>query len=80
MKTASISELVKKNTAQFVYFRDGEMVYDLLDPSGKKIARFPIVVSDKNEVGNASFEAQHKAITLMRYIRKALKEETIVVF
>lgn len=80
MKTATISELVKNNTTQFIYFRDGELVYDILDPNGKKIARFPVNVSDKNEIGNASFEASTKAITLMRYIRKALKEETILIF
>lgn len=80
MKTLTISELVKNNSAKFVYFRDGNMVYDIVDESGKKVATFPIDVSDKAEVGNAAFEHTHKAITLMRYIRKAVKEETIFVF
>lgn len=80
MKTATISELVKNNTIQFIYFRDGELVYDILDPNGNKVARFPVNVTDRNETGNASFEATCKAITLMRYIRKALKEETILIF
>jgi hypothetical protein len=80
MKTLSVSELVKNNSAKFVYFRDGSMVYDIVDEAGKKIATFPIDVSDKNEVGNAAFEANHKAINLMRYIRKSLKDETIFIF
>lgn len=80
MKTLTISELVKNNTAEFTYFRDGSMVYDILDETGKKVATFPIDVSDKNEVGNAAFEKTHKAITLMRYIRKAVKEESIFIF
>ena len=80
MKTLTVSELVKENTVEFVYFRDGEMVYDILDPQGKKVARFPVNISNKDEVSNASFERTHKAITLMRYIRKAVKEETLFIF
>ena len=77
MKTLTISELVKENTVEFVFFRDGEMVYDIIDSQGNKVARFPVNVSNKDEVSNASFERTHKAITLMRYIRKAIKDETI---
>jgi hypothetical protein len=80
MKTASITELVKDNIANFVYFRDGSMIYDIVDEQGKKVATFPVDVSNKDEIGNASFEASHKAITLMRYIRKAIKDETIYIF
>jgi hypothetical protein len=78
MKT--IIELVKNNTAKFVYFRDGSMVYDILDEQNRKVATFPVDVSNKDEIGNAAFEATHKAITLMRYIRKAVKDETIFIF
>ncbi len=80
MNNINLSDLVKENTVQFVYFRDGTMVYDILDKGGKKVARFPIDVSNKEETGNASFENTHKAITLMRYIRKAINEETIGIF
>lgn len=80
MRTANISELVKNNIANFVYFRDGSLVYDIVDQSGKKVATFPIDVSNKDEIGNAAFEHSHKAITLMRYIRKSIKDETIFVF
>ena len=80
MKTLTITELVKNNSAKFVYYRDGNMVYDIVDESGKKIATFPVDVTDKAELGNAALEATHKAITLMRYIRKSIKEETIFIF
>jgi hypothetical protein len=80
MKMLTITELVKNNSAKFVYFRDGNMVYDIVDDSGKKVATFPVDVTNKSEVGNAAFESSHKAITLMRYIRKAIKEETIFIF
>ena len=80
MKTLTITELVKNNSANFVYFRDGNMVYDIVDESGKKIATFPVDVTNKAEIGNAAFEVTHKAITLMRYIRKSINEETIFIF
>ena len=80
MKTLTVSELVKENTVEFVFFRDGEMVYDVINSQGKKVARFPVNVTNKDEVSNASFERTHKAITLMRYIRKAIKDETIFLF
>lgn len=80
MKTLTVTELVKNNSANFVYFRDGNMVYDIVDESGKKIATFPVDVTNKAEIGNAAFEATHKAITLMRYIRKSINEETIFIF
>ncbi len=78
MKT--LTELVKDNIAQFVFFRDGSLFYDIKSEKGKLIARFPVDVSSKDEIGNASFMDAHKAITLMRYIRKAIKEETIFIY
>lgn len=80
MKTLTITELVRNNSAKFVYFRDGTMMYDIVDESGRKVATFPIDVTDKAEIGNACFDATHKAINLMRYIRKAVKEQTIFIF
>lgn len=80
MKTLTITELVKDNLANFMYFRDGSMFYSIVNPKGEKVAVFPIDITSKDEVGNAAFEASHKAITLMRYIRKALKDETMFVF
>ena len=79
MKTLSMTDLVKDNLANFLYFRDGSMFYSIVNPQGKKVAVFPIDITSKDETGNAAFEASHKAITLMRYIRKALKDETLFV-
>lgn len=39
---------------------------------------FPVDMNDKEDVGTATFEAEIKAITLMRYIRKAEKDGTLV--
>lgn len=80
MKTLTVTQLVKENTLEFVYFRDGEMIYDVLNPQGKKVARFPVNVWDKEDASHASFERTCKAITLMRYIRKAIKDEKLFVY
>jgi len=56
------------------------MTYDIVDKEGTKIATFPVDVTNKDEIGNASFLVSDKAITLMRYIRKAIKDETIFIY
>jgi len=72
-----ISELVKNNVARFSYFRDSTMYYDVVTPEEETIARFPVDISNKEEIGTATFNQQEKAITLMRYIRKALEGGTL---
>ena len=39
---------------------------------------FPVNMHDKEDVGTSTFPGQVKAITLMRYIRKAIKNEELV--
>lgn len=41
---------------------------------------FPVNISNLQDVGMATFQAQIKAITLMRYIRKAIENEELVKF
>ena len=79
MKTAPMIELVKDNFAEFAFFRDGTMYYNIVKPTGEKVAFFPIDVTSKEEIGNACFNTKDKAITLMRYIRRAIKDETIFI-
>ena len=58
-------EMVKGKKATFMFYNDGELWY-----TTECGFEFPIPVSDRAEVGNATFNAEEKAITLMRYIRK----------
>lgn len=60
MKT--VSEIVKGHTAHFQYFRAGNLIYKTTSDF-----EFPIPVSD---TGEATFPAEEKAITFMRWIRK----------
>lgn len=60
-----ISDLVKNNqTVNFAYYRAGNLWYS--HTSGLE---FPVPIQD---LGDASCMASHKAITLMRYMRKHL--------
>ena len=61
---SSIKDIVKGNNAHFVFFRDKALFYETDDGF-----QFPIPVDD---AGSATFNAEEKAILLMRYIRKHL--------
>lgn len=57
------------NVAKFAYAIAGVLYYrvELSDCAYE----FPVDMNDKEDVGTATFNAEIKAITLMRYIRKA---------
>ncbi len=42
--------------------------------------QFPIDCTNAEDVGTATFHSTIKAITLMRYVRKAIKNEELVIF
>lgn len=44
-----------------------------------KTIMFPIDMNDKDDVGTTTFEAEYKPITLMRYIRKAIEKDELVI-
>ena len=60
----SIKDMVKDKIVKFVHYRDNELWY--ITECGFE---FPVPLQD---VGNATFKAQDKAILFMRYIRKYL--------
>ena len=60
----SIKEIVKGKNARFVFFRDKSLFYETDDGF-----QFPVPIED---AGSATFNAEEKAILLMRYIRKHL--------
>ena len=71
----TITEIVKGTTAKYLYCEASCLIYEV--QVGDIKYEFPIDVSDRNDIGNATFNRTHKAITLMRYIRKAMKAETL---
>ena len=69
----NIKNIVKNNTATFSFYRAGYMYYEVA--VGGQLYRFPVSLED---LGTATLLAGHKAITLMRYIRKALEDHTFL--
>jgi hypothetical protein len=59
--------------ARFSFYRAGHMYYEVV-VDGQRY-RFPVNLED---LGTATLLAKHKAITLMRYIRRALEDHTFV--
>ncbi|HLB87652.1 MAG: hypothetical protein AUH86_22905 [Acidobacteria bacterium 13_1_40CM_4_58_4] len=69
----NIKRIVKNNTARFSFYRAGYMYFEVAVDG--QLYRFPVSLED---LGTATLLAEHKAITLMRYIRKALQDHTFV--
>jgi hypothetical protein len=69
----SIKQIVKDNMARFSFYRMGNMFY-AVDVEGQR-HQFPVWLED---IGRATLTAEFMAITLMRYIRKALADGTFV--
>lgn len=77
MSSSEVKKYVKDNVVRFSYFRDNTMYYDVVTPEEETIARFPVDISNKDEIGTATFNSEMKAILLMRYIRKAIDAGTL---
>ncbi len=69
----SIKQIVKNNTARFSFYRSGNIFYTVEVSS--ETYQFPVSLDD---IGGATLTAEFKAITLMRYIRKAVADGTFV--
>ena len=62
--------------AKFVHAIAGTLYYRIT--TDDVVVEFPIDMNDKDDVGTTTFVASYKPITLMRYIRKAMKNETLI--
>jgi hypothetical protein len=67
----NLKEIVANNTARFSHYRDGNLFY-VVNVDGKAYS-FPI---SNEEAKGGTFLAEHKAVNLMRWIRKALDAKT----
>jgi hypothetical protein len=71
MANFNLKDIVKNNVANFSFYRAGNFFYDIV-VAGVRYT-FPVSAED---IGGATLFATFKAITLMRYIRKALEDGT----
>lgn len=63
--------------AKFVHAIAGTLYYRII--TDDVIVEFPIDMNDKDDVGTTTFVASYKPITLMRYIRKVIDNESIII-
>jgi hypothetical protein len=66
-------DIIKDNVVDFSFYRNGNLYYSVLYKGDKY--EFPVPIED---VGNATLLKQDKAIIYMRYIRKAIENNTFV--
>jgi hypothetical protein len=69
----NIKDIVKNNLTHFSFLR-GENAYYTVVVDGARFV-YPVILKD---LAGASIFAEMKAITMMRYIRKAFKNGTFV--
>lgn len=73
----TLKELVKNNIVTFSHYRQGYFHYDLIVQSSEAeldVYQFPVPIDD---IGTATLMANDKAITYMRWIRKAMEDNTL---
>lgn len=73
----TIKEAVKNSTANLEKAIAGVLYYNLTIENGD-IYQFSVDMNDKDDVGTTTFEKEYRGITLMRYINKALNNETLI--
>lgn len=74
----TIKEIVTlKGLARFSHAIAGTLYYKI--ETDDVTVEFPIDMNDKDDVGTTTFVASYKPITLMRYVRKAIANETLLI-
>ena len=80
MSKVSIKNLIKDNIVVFDMFRDNIFFYSVKDKETETDYVFPVPLSDiTNSDVTATLPASDKAIFFMRWIRKAIENETLTV-
>lgn len=69
---------MNNNLASISHVIAGIIYYQVNTEDAKYL--FPVDMNDKNDVGTTMFPSEIKAITLMRYVRKAIKNDELVKF
>ncbi len=69
-----LKELIKDNPVHFASYRQGFFYYIVVTGTSK-VYQFPVPLDD---IGTATMLANDKAITYMRWIRKAIEDKTLI--
>lgn len=65
------------NMANLSHAIAGVLYYQVSTESGNQYM-FPVDMNDKDDVGTATFPASIKCITLMRYVRKSINNDSLI--
>jgi len=79
METTSVNikDIVANGTiATISHVIAGVVYYKVIAEKGSWM--FPVDMNDREDVGTTSFNSEEKAITLMRYIRKAIDSNSLI--
>lgn len=75
-KIMKITDFVTSdNLCDFTHYRQGHLYYIVFNKQDAKVYSFPVPIDDLAE---ATINSQEKSVFMMRYIRKALSDGTIV--
>lgn len=72
----TLTQAVKGTTAKFSHAIAGVLYYKLYTDDG--VYQFSIDMNDKDDVGTTTFNAEYNGITLMRYVRKSMQNNSFV--
>lgn len=67
--------VAKDKDVQFVFYRARNMFYGVISTVDHELYTFPVPLDD---IGDASLMRIEKSVTLMRYIRKAIEDKTLI--
>lgn len=77
-----VTDIINKNTmthkAVLDFYRNGKLYYNIVDDNGKELYQFPVDITNSHDIGGATFGREYKAITMMRYIRKAIDADSLI--
>jgi hypothetical protein len=80
MEKVTIKDVVKNNKiARFSHAIAGNLYYKVEMEDGTTV-QFKVDMNDKDDVGTTTFNAEEKALMMMRYIRKSEASGDLVVF
>jgi len=67
----------KARKAIFSHAVAGVLYYKVESNDGK-LYEFSVDMNDADDVGTTTFDSEIKAVTMMRYIRKCIKNESLI--
>lgn len=78
MNTQLLKQIVMNNNiATISHTIAGKRYYKVITTNATY--QFPVDMNDKEDIGDTIFPDECKAITLMRYVRKAMKNKELVI-